>query len=302
MKTSAGWRSRKKQWSATSWSTLFLGLLSQGIQPVAASAQDVTMSAIQAAWQSREKKLNSIPFRFEWAENRFDSGGTKGPIATEYKTVMIAKGKKLRSEWSRLGSRPLKSTFVWQGKRAKVLDDDGSAAKNGAIWDTHKRFVDFPIRAASLALWPTNAGFTEVDLNEYRLQPGSRTINGTSCCMLTKKNNSSIETELYLNIATGFLIQRIVGKEGDRIARQVDYEYTSVDKIGWMPRSWGIVIMKSGSNEIAFRLLASDGKVTVIEEPADSTFDIVFPVGTRVRTSDGEKVERFVVDQHGNQP
>src|SRR5436309_693366 len=123
-----------------------LSLLLFGISSNGLCANELTMATIQAAWRSRELKLNSIPFRLEWAQKqmRKDVPKDMGPDKTESKMVMIAKGKKLRLESSETGGpKPMTRTIVWQGNGAKVLEDFGGTARNnGSILDTDKRLVD----------------------------------------------------------------------------------------------------------------------------------------------------------------
>jgi hypothetical protein len=63
MKTSISGFFRPPQWNFAFWTQLLVGLLFFGIPAVAFSAADVTIATIQAAWRSREAKLNNIPFR-----------------------------------------------------------------------------------------------------------------------------------------------------------------------------------------------------------------------------------------------
>src|SRR5262249_15697425 len=129
MKTNISGCFRTMQRLGAFWAPLF-GLLLFGFPSGASSADDVTIATIRAACQSREGRLNRIPFRLEWAEKRMNSYRNRPAEYTEYKSVMIAKGKKLRYEWSRMGSKPLTMTIAWQGKSAKVLD---ATTKDGAI-------------------------------------------------------------------------------------------------------------------------------------------------------------------------
>ncbi len=130
----------------------------------------------------------------------------------------------------------------------------------------------------------------QVDKLNLSAQDARIAVDGVKCVVVNELRRNLTGT-FYLDPDRDFLLVRYVLKNGDRVARQTDFEYSADEDIGWALNGWTMQwFYNQGELSASTRATVRESEINS-DLPAEE-FTIDFPAGTFIDDLRKEKFAR----------
>ncbi len=266
------------------------------------AANAITKDDIRDRWQARERAIRSSNLKLDWIERHIRTAPPSGGpvqatvarrqafppesdetlqfdtsvLASRGRVLYVRKGLAFYGRIGKMDRCTL--TIVWDGKNGRELQAfDNEHPAVGEIASTTYDLSDWTLRPLFLSMWPSEPSFGGIDLSSYETDADPRVFNGVECVVLKASDAKTVESEVWIDPKRDCVIVRIVGRSGLQVARQIDIRYQNLESVGWVPESWQMSINRPGTNDISFRCDGELKELSIVDQLADSLFELNFP-------------------------
>jgi hypothetical protein len=192
---------------------------------------------------------------------------------------------------------------TFDGKLAKMFYDEKSTGEMIGFIENRARNPEsdcYLYAPVAIAFRPCESELGGHDLTGYTVRPGTETIDGRTCVVVTPGPCDDGSKTLWLDLERDFLPLRIQDRGPNGSTLEISYQKDKAH--GWVPLEWTWISVGGTSR----RLFGwTSAKVTAYSINADiprSEFQFEFPVGTYVtdaRAGNSEDLERYIVREGG---
>jgi hypothetical protein len=277
--------------------TKLVGCFTLLIAPGIAAADEDPMAA---AARKRQEFVRTLVVVFKSTNFRTSSSTAPRPapadpweapaekLTNESTRRLIIDGAKSRedtefNESLGIQPRPVQTTTVRDGALRKHLQFKGPRASvraTGSIGsDDGKRNFSLPLPLA-ITFRGLDGAMSYFRLDRLKPTGVVETIDGSTWHEYSFPGGNP-GTEFWFEPEKGFVLRRLVTREGERLVRQTDIRYREDKNAGWVPANWTDLECGTGTADRS-RSEVEILKVEFNQPQAAEQFDLVFPPGTRV--------------------
>ncbi|RLS81033.1 MAG: hypothetical protein DWI04_07245 [Planctomycetota bacterium] len=273
-------------------------------------------SAVKQLWKVRDAAMRHC--LLEWSEEHTYPQGTVmsprdlEPISqdqsVEFKKRLVVRdgffrieGKGKARDYRTKGMDPFQFTAVLKGTGSSFHDYPEQKNNLGYYTSSSRDLLDASYRPVMLAINPIGQDFGRVNIDEYSVEPGIRSINERPCLKLKRADSQANAETLYLDHERGFLVIRVVTENGSHVSRQTDFTYVANEAGIWHPATWQLKIMKPAGDGYSLLISAKVKRFDAKYVASLEDFEIKFPTGTLIHDLRTKDKNRIVIDHSGNE-
>ncbi len=281
------------------------------------AAEKPTVEDVRSAWLARQERVQTAVF--EWSEERLFTKGSiddssslanGGPYPPEDASVVIDSNVFGFDDRGRV----FLETAAWDppagGKGGKTIYRsafNGQVSVDyfppanvdfavGTIYDSdgYKEIRSIGIRPLLLVYRPFAHNMLRADLSTYSVLPDDAAVNGIRCIILRQDAppGRRVQESYFLDPSRQFLPLRFLSTHSGKPTVQIDIEFTSDAKFGFVPSGWKLLFLRP-SGAINTSQVATVQSVAINDPISDDQFEIEFPPGTWVR--DARTKDQYIV-------